>query len=196
MASKHCLSVLRGVNGTTSTLQVPFSIARNSIRCQSTEASPPPPVLLGTLRNDLKTAMRAKDKNKLNVIKAILNQVTSAAKTQAPINSDMQLLALLRKKIAASQISSKAFQDAGRQDLQEREDAEIAVLDHYAANIKTMDRDEVGIIVATMIDQEKSAGRKLTMGDILPKLIGPGGPLHGQPVEKSLVARLVKEKLP
>lgn len=153
-------------------------------------------MLLGTLRNDLKTAMRAKDQPKLNVIKAILNQVTSSAKTQAPIKSDMQLLALLRKKIAASQISSKAFQDAGRQDLKEREDAEIAILDHYAANIETMDPDEVRIIVATMIDQEKSAGRKLTMGDILPKLIGPGGPLQGQPVEKSLLARLVKEKLP
>ena len=60
-----------------------------------------PPLLL-KLRSDLKTAMKAKDTPRLNVLRALLADVTNSAKTSNPIKTDMQLLSLLRKRAAAA----------------------------------------------------------------------------------------------
>src|ERR1051326_7942459 len=50
---------------------------------------------LSRLREDLKTAMRAKDAARLSVLRAVLANITNASKTNAPVKDDLALLALL-----------------------------------------------------------------------------------------------------
>ena len=163
-------------------------------QCRFESTAPAPPLLL-KLRNDLKTAMRAKDTNRLNVVRGLLNEVANAGKTSTPIKSDLQLLSLLRKRVTAAQQASKEFEDAGRADLQERENAQISVLNEYAGEVETLGLDQIRDIVSRTIEDMKTSGSKMTMGDVSKRLLSPGGDFDGKSVEKSEVARMVKELL-
>lgn len=165
------------------------------LRCQYATSPPPAPPLLLKLRNDLKTAMKAKDTARLNVVRGLLNEVTNAAKTNSPIKSDMQLLSMLRKRAAASQAASKEFQDAGRADLKDKEEAQISILNEYSGSVQTTSEDEVKDIVGKVVEEMKSSGVKIAMGDVLKRLLAPGGDFEGKPVEKAEVAKIVKEVL-
>lgn len=149
------------------------------------------------LRADLKTAMQQKDKPRLNVLRSLLADVTNAAKTSSPIQSDMQLLSLLRKRAAAAQTAKAEFAGAGRQDLVEQEEQQAAVLDEYAGGVQTMGLDHIRDVVQKVVEEGKAAasGKALNMGDVLKKLLGTGGSLEGKNVERSEVARVVKQVL-
>ena len=90
---------------------------------------------------------------------------------------------------------SAHLQDAGRADLKEKEDAQIAILDEYAGGIETMSEEEMHVIIGQVIDGLKTAGNKIAMGDVLKRTLAPGGVFDGKPVEKSAVVRIAKELL-
>ena len=166
-------------------------------QCRHYADSPvPAPPLLLKLRRDLKTAMKEKDTNRLNVLRALLGDVTSSAKTQNSVKTDMQLLSMLRKRASAAKAASDEFKAAGRQDLVDREEGQVKVLDEYAGDVETMSQDEIRDVVIQAVDEAKAKeGSKVNMGEILKKLLGPGGTLDGKPVEKKEVAPIVKEVL-
>ncbi|KAF2153281.1 GatB/YqeY domain-containing protein [Myriangium duriaei CBS 260.36] len=154
-----------------------------------------PPALLSKLREDLKTSMRAKDANRLAVVRGLLNEVANAGKTSTPITSDLQLLGVVRKRIAAARTAKDEAAAAGRQDLADKEESQIKLLDEYAANVETWSDDKIGQVVTAAVEQMKAAGDKLGMGDVIKKLLAPGGDLDGKPVEKSKVSIAVKRAL-
>lgn len=168
---------------------------RACLRCHYSTAPPPAPPLLLKLKNDLKSAMRAKDTARLNVVRGILSEVTNASKSSSPIKSDLQLLSMLKKRAAAAQNASKEFQDAGRSDLKDQEEAQIAILGEYAGEVKTMDGNEIKAIVTRAVNEMKSNGGKVMMGDVLKRLLAAGGDFDGKPVEKAEVAVAVKQAL-
>ncbi|KAK3719281.1 hypothetical protein LTR37_004500 [Vermiconidia calcicola] len=156
---------------------------------------PAPPLLL-KIRSDLKSAMKEKDKNRLNVLRGLLAEVTNSAKTNSPVKTDMQLLSLLRKRAASAKAASTEFKSAGREDLVEQEESQAKVLEEYAGGVQTMSNDVMRDAILKEIDQVKAeTNGKVNMGDILRRLLGPGGSLEGKPVERSEIARIVKEVL-
>lgn len=159
----------------------------------SASASP----LLGKLKGDLKTAMKAKDTNRLNVLRALIAEVANSAKTSNPILTDMQLLSLLRKRTAAAKSAQEEFKAAGREDLVEKEQQQVEVLDEYAGCVETMGAEDISNAVQAVVDQAKAAAGnvKLNMGDVLKKVLGAGGSLEGKPVDRAEVARVVKRLL-
>ncbi|KAK3678377.1 hypothetical protein LTR78_001674 [Recurvomyces mirabilis] len=164
----------------------------------SDTATPAPaPALLLKLRSDLKTAMQQKDKPRLNVLRGVLAEVTNAAKTNKPIQSDMQLLSLLRKRAAAAKTASAEFSSAGRQDLVETEEQQARIMEDYAGGVEVMSGEGLREAVQKVVEEVKRAagGKATSMGDVLKRLIGPGGTLDGKPVEKVEVSRLVKEMM-
>ncbi|EME38427.1 hypothetical protein DOTSEDRAFT_75833 [Dothistroma septosporum NZE10] len=157
--------------------------------------TPAPPLLL-KLKGDLKTAMRAKDTNRLNVLRSIISDVNNSSKTSNPIKTDMQLVSLLRKRAAAAKDASSEFKAAGRDDLVEKEEAQAAVLEEYAGRVETMSTNDIKDAVAKVIDEAKAVAQgRISMGDVLKKLMGAGGMLEGKPVDRSEVARAVKQAL-
>lgn len=165
-------------------------------RLYADSAAPPAPPLLLKLRADLKTAMKEKDTTRLNVLRGLLAEVTNSAKTATPFKTDMQLLSLLRKRAASARAASEEFKAAGRNDLVEQENDQAKVLNEYAGGVETMSADEIRDVVMTTVDEAKAQqGSKVNMGEVLKKLLGPGGSLDGKPVEKKEVASIVKEVL-
>ncbi|KAL1638170.1 hypothetical protein SLS58_008910 [Diplodia intermedia] len=146
----------------------------------------------------MKNAMRAKDAARLAVVRSVLNDITNASKTAKPISDDMQLRALLLKKINQSTDAAQQFRDAKREDLAEKEDGSASVMKTYVGEIE----EAAGGVVAT--DELQRAVKeaiegwqdgKPVMGKVMEKITGPGGALNGRMVEKGDLAKAVKEAL-
>lgn len=133
--------------------------------------------------------------HRLNVLRALISETNNAAKTPSPIETDLQLLSLIRKKIAASRDAAEQFAAANRSDLKENEEAQIAVFEEYAGQVQTMTTEDIKAAVSGVISQLQSENPKLNVGAVLKNLFASGGALDGKPAEKSEVARIVKELL-
>lgn len=139
--------------------------------------------------------MKEKDKARLNVLRAILADVTNSAKTPNPIKTDMQLLSLLRKRSSAAKAASQEFKGAGREDLVEKEEEQAVIMEEYASGVETMSENDIRTAVTKVVEEAKAKAMeaKVNMGEIIKKVLGPGGSLEGKNVDKSQVARIVKE---
>ena len=87
--------------------------------------------LKSTIQDDVKTAMKAKEKERLGV----LRQVTAAIK-QVEVDTREELddagtLAVLEKMIKQRKESITQFEDADRQDLADKEKFELEVISGY-----------------------------------------------------------------
>ncbi|KAI3318628.1 GatB/YqeY domain-containing protein [Xylariaceae sp. AK1471] len=153
---------------------------------------PTPPLLL-KLKADLKTAMRAKDAARLSVLRGILASTLNASKTSSPITTDAALVALLRKQARSCADARAEFAAAGRDDLVAKEDAQIGVLGEYMAGsgVEELGGEKLVGIVRDVVT--KIGDGKAKMGEVMKALLAPGGPLDGKNVEKSELARVVKE---
>ena len=134
-------------------------------------------------------------RDRLNVLRAILAETTNASKTSAPIRTDIQLLSLLRKRITASRSAAEEFSTAHRDDLRDKEQAQIAVMEEYAAGVETVGLDEIAEVVARVIGKIRTDGQAISTGSALKALVGPGGEFEGKAVDKAEVARIVKGML-
>jgi uncharacterized protein YqeY len=158
-------------------------------------SDPPAPPLLLKLRTDLKSAMRAKDTPRLNVLRSLLAEVTNAAKSPSPVKTDMQLLSMLRKRQAAAKAASAEFKAAGREDLVEKEQGQVDILNEYAGGVETMTVEDVKAAIKSTIDELKAKTPDLKAGPVMKAIFAPGGSLDGKNVEKSMVPGIVKELL-
>lgn len=138
--------------------------------------------------------MQDKDKNKLNVLRALLSQSLNASKTSSPIVTDMQMLALVRKNAAASKQAAAEFVEAGRQDLADKEAEQMRVMEEYIGEVKTVGEEEIRRVVGEVVEGLKGAGGKLQMGEVLKKVFSKEV-LGEKNVERATVARIVKEAL-
>lgn len=145
--------------------------------------------ILGRLKTDLKEAMRAKDKQKLNVLRSIMAEITNASKTARPVDSDAKLLALLKKQKVAAEKAVAEFEAANRQDLVDKEREQIAVLHAYEGEIPMVQKEEVDDIVATVAEELRGENKEITFGGLMK---GVTAKLDGRPVEMSYVTEKCK----
>lgn len=166
---------------------------RLSARPYSTETDAAPPPLLSKLKTDLKTAMRAKDAPRLAVLRTILAATTNASKTSSPIKTDMHLIALMRKTARGNQEALDEAKAANRQDLIEKEDAQLQVINEYIAGsgVKIVEGDELRAVVEEIVKQ--SEGKK--KGDITKELMSKDWAAEGKFVDKSVVMKILNETL-
>ncbi|RKU45803.1 hypothetical protein DL546_005325 [Coniochaeta pulveracea] len=165
-------------------------------RPYSSDEAPPPPLLV-KLKGDLKTAMRAKDAPRLAVLRSVLATTLNASKTSSPIKTDVQLVNLLRKQARSQRETAEEFRSAKREDLAEKEEAQIKVLEEYAnsSGIQTVAGEELrNIVEATMGDlAAEGVTGKSALGEAMKRLFAPGGPLEGKDVDKNEVSTTVRE---
>lgn len=135
----------------------------------------------------------AKVSCRLNVLRSIIAETNRQASGPNPINTDLQLLALLKKKKAASETAAKEFAEAKREDLKEKEETQVSILDEYAASVKLMSENELQAVIDEVIaglgeDSSKQAR-------VMKALLQPGGQLDGKPIDKAQLSRLVSETI-
>ncbi|KAL6830266.1 YjgF-like protein [Trichoderma camerunense] len=176
--------------------QAPLRFSRTqclakSPRFYSADADAPPP-LLQKLKGDLKTAMRAKDAPRLSVLRAIMSANLNASKTTSPIRTDVQLVALIRKLQKSAQDAVADAQAAGRDDLVQKENEQISILDEYIAGsgVQTLGEAEIKVLISQAIEAANGAGKggKSLMGEVMKRV---NAALEGKDVDKKSVAALL-----
>lgn len=89
--------------------------------------------LKARLQHDLHDAMRARDKVRAGTLRMTLTAVTTAevAGDEARELTDDEVLKVIAKEAKKRKEASAAYRDAGRGELADTEDAELAVLEGY-----------------------------------------------------------------
>lgn len=190
MASHANLAMRRLASSHT---RLPTVKPHRLLRCYSIDTDSAPPPLLSKLKTDLKTAMRAKDAPRLAVLRTILAATTNASKTSSPIKTDMHLIALMRKTARGNQEALDEAKAANRQDLVEKEDAQLQVIHEYVAGagVKVLTEEELRAIVEEVV--KRGDGKK--KGDITKELMSKDWEAEGKFVDKGALRTLLQEML-
>ncbi len=83
------------------------------------------------ITEDMKTAMRAKDSERLGTIRLLLAAMKQKEVDERITLDDAAVVAIVDKLIKQRKDSITAFEGAGRQDLADKEKAEMSVLQAY-----------------------------------------------------------------
>jgi uncharacterized protein len=116
------------------------------------------------LTDDMKTAMRGGDKDRLGVIRLILAAIKQREVDERIQLDDTQVLAVLEKMLKQRKDSVSQYAAAGREDLADVERAEMAVIDTYMP-AKLSDAEVDAIIEAAIA--ETGAGSARDMGKVV-----------------------------
>lgn len=109
--------------------------------------------LKATLQHDLHTAMRAREHVRVATLRMVLTGISNAEVSgeSARELSDDETLKVVAKEAKKRKESATAYRDAGRPELAEREEAELAVLETYLP--AQLGDDELTAIVDRAIEQ-------------------------------------------
>ncbi|HET7064926.1 MAG TPA: GatB/YqeY domain-containing protein [Rudaea sp.] len=125
------------------------------------------------LTDDMKTAMKSGDKDRLGVIRLINAAIKQREVDERIQLDDTQVLSVLEKMLKQRRDSVSQFQAAGRTDLADKETFEIGVIQSYMpAQLSAADVDA---IVAVTIAEAGATGPKdmgKVMGLVRPKVAG------------------------
>ncbi|MDK4685541.1 GatB/YqeY domain-containing protein [Kingella negevensis] len=116
--------------------------------------------LKAQLTADMKTAMKAKDSVTLSTIRLINTEIKQFEVDNRAEVDDEKVTAIIMKMIKQRKDSAKIYTDANREDLAEKELAEIAVLQRYLPEM--LSADAIAVEVAKAIAETGAAG----MGDM------------------------------
>ena len=108
------------------------------------------------LTEDMKTAMRAKDQVSLSTIRLInaaIKQFEVDERTEA---DDAKVISILTKMVKQRKDSAKIYAEAGRQDLADKENAEIEILNRYLPQM--MSAEEIKTVVEEAIAETGASG--------------------------------------
>lgn len=144
--------------------------------------------LLERLNEDMKVAMKNKDKHKLSVIRMIKSSLQNEAiKLGRDLKEDEELTVLSRE-VKQQKDSLREFETAGRSDLVEKIQTELTYVEHYLP--EQLSEDELKTIIQDAIQQTKATSKSdmgKVMGVVMPKVKGKA--------DGSLVNKLVLQAL-
>nr|WP_086939749.1 GatB/YqeY domain-containing protein [Thaumasiovibrio occultus] len=144
--------------------------------------------LIERLKDEQKSAMRAKDKVRLGAIRLVLAEVKQREVDEQMPLTDENILAVLVKKVKQGRDSVAQYTDAGRQDLADSELAEIAVLEEFMP--KPLSDEEI----SALLDDAIAATGAASMQD-MGKLMAVLKPQIQGRADMGKVSQLVKAKL-
>ncbi|MDD4271591.1 MAG: GatB/YqeY domain-containing protein [Patescibacteria group bacterium] len=144
--------------------------------------------LLEKINNDLKEAMKAKDVETLSVLRMLIaatrNKEITLRKDGVAELSDEQALEVVASEIKKRRDSAEAYLAGGRQELAEKENAEIKVLEKYMP--EQMSDEELEKVVREVMAAGAADFGKI-MGQTMAKVKGKtDGAKVGEIVKKLL----------
>ena len=122
--------------------------------------------------SDLKDAMRARDAEKLGVLRMLKSAIKNAAIEKGGASAeldDSEATQVIRKQVKQRQDSIESFEKGGRTELAEKEKSELAILNTYLP--AAMDGEELSRMVREAI-AEVGATSRAQMGAVM-KALGP-----------------------
>ncbi|WP_423823064.1 GatB/YqeY domain-containing protein [Salinisphaera sp. SPP-AMP-43] len=140
------------------------------------------------LQDDMKSAMRARDKERLAVIRMLMAAIKQREVDEGIQLDDAGVLAVVEKMVKQRRDAEAQYREADRNELADAESAEISVLENYLP-AQLSDTELDAIIDRTIADNEASSMRD--MGKVMGQLKGK---LAGQ-ADMAVVSQRLKAKL-
>ena len=129
--------------------------------------------LTDTIKAAMKAAMKAKDKERLGTIRLIQAEFKRIEVDERIEIDDARALAVLDKMVKQRRDSAQQYVDAGRTELADKENAEIAVLQEFMP--QQLSEDEIIALIDDAIAASGADGMAAmgaVMGQLKPKLAG------------------------
>jgi uncharacterized protein YqeY len=143
---------------------------------------------IGTIEDEIKGAMKARDGDRRDALRLILNALKSSEKElQRPLSEDEELQVLQRERKRRVE-AAEAFRSGGREAQAEAEERELAILEEFMP--APLSEEELVDIVDDVIAEVGATsmgdlGR--VMADVMPQIAGRA--------DGSVVSQIVREKL-
>ena len=130
------------------------------------------PDLKNRLRDDLTTAMKARDELRTATLRMVLAAVSAeeVSGKEARELSDDEVMGVLRRESKKRREAAEAFAGAGRAEQAEREEAEGGVLAAYLP--AQLDGARLGALVADVVTRTGAGGMK-DIGKVMGAVQGP-----------------------
>jgi uncharacterized protein YqeY len=144
--------------------------------------------LTDTVKAAMKAAMKARDKERLGTIRLIQAEFKRIEVDERIELDDARALAVLDKMVKQRRDSARQYLDAGRTELAEKEQAEIAVLQEFLP--AQLSEDEILAMIDEAIAASGASGMQAmgpVMGQLKPKIQGRA--------DMGAVSQLVKSRL-
>jgi uncharacterized protein YqeY len=144
--------------------------------------------LIATIEDELKDAMKARDAERRDALRLILNSLKSSEKElQRPLSDDEELQVLQRERKKRIE-AAEAFRAGGREEQAKSEENELAVLEEFMP--EPLSEDEIEEIVDDAIAEVGATSMSdlgRVMADVMPQIAGRA--------DGSVVSQIVREKL-
>lgn len=108
------------------------------------------------ITEDMKTAMRAKDAPRLLTIRGLLAALKQREVDERIVLDDAAVIAIVDKLVKQRKDSITQFTAGGRQDLVDKESAELVVLEGYLP--QRLSAEAIGAEVATLVAELGATG--------------------------------------
>ncbi len=125
------------------------------------------------LTDDMKTAMKSGDKDRLGVIRLVNAAIKQREVDERIVLDDTQVLSVLEKMLKQRRDSVTQFEAAARQDLADKEKFEIGVIQTYMP--QQMTAEEVDAAISAALAESGATSAKdmgKVMGVVKPKVAG------------------------
>ena len=144
--------------------------------------------LLERLNNDMKQAMKNKEKDKLSVIRMLKASIQNEALKLRQDLTDDEELTVLSRELKQRKDSLQEFENAGRSDLVDKVRTELVYVEAYMPQ-QLSEEDISKIVNETILEVNATSKADMgrVMGALMPKVKGKA--------DGSLVNKLVQQQL-
>ena len=137
---------------------------------------------------DLKTAMKNQDKERLAVIRMVKGSIQMSELNKKHELSDEEVIEVISKEIKSRKDSINEFKKGGREDLIQKTQNEINILSEYLP--KQLTEEEITEIIDAVFNKVKPESSK-DMGKVMEEL----KPQVSGKADMGLVSKIVKNKI-
>ena len=138
---------------------------------------------------DMTAAMKAKDAARTSTLRMLKAAIVNREIEKGGGLDDEEMSKLLRSQVKQRRDSVEQYQKAGRQELVEKETAEIAVIESYlpqAASLEEIEQAVAGAIAATGATSMKEMGAVMKAAMVVLAGKNPDGRVVSETVKKKL----------
>jgi len=144
--------------------------------------------LIQQIQEDLIRSMKAKDGNRISVLRLLLSSIKNREIEKKDALDDEEVLAEITSSAKRRRESMEAFKEGGRMDLVEKEESELVILQEYLP--EQLSPDEIRSVVQEVVGAV-GATNTSDLGKVMKELM----PRLRDKADGKLVNEIVKEVL-
>lgn len=140
------------------------------------------------IQDDLKAAMKARDKARLSTLRMLLTEIKNERIAQGEDLDEDAFLAVVKRLVKQRKDSAEQYRGGGREELAEKEEQEIVVLEEYLP--EQVGEDEIRTAVSEFVAANDLSGPR-GIGPVMKEMTGR----FGASADGAVISRIAREVL-